>query len=457
MKLEIGNVWAHAVEAQAEELAFLKRYLTFESPGAKYTRAYQTHRWDGTYSLWKARDKNFPAGLGPIVHKGATREGMTMTWTDRRTAPVVAFRPVPEGWLRPYQMDALQACLNPDSLLPGRGIVSMVTGGGKTEIFAALGFKVQASWLVLVDTKDLMHQAAERYTKRTGEQAGVVGDGIWDPRRFTVATMQTLLRTLDSPLTAAFLASIQGLVIDEVHTAAAEGYQGLLAKIPHAYWRLGFSGTPLNREDKKDVSTLGATGPVIYKADPEALAAAGYISRPKITFIPAPQPPQPKDATWAEVYAAGIVDSDSRNKRVVETALKAARPALVFVKEIRHGHMLKAMMARYARVDFVWGQDSSTARKAAIERLERMDVDILVVSAVFNKGVDIPGVLSLINAAGGKSAIQAIQRLGRGMRKTKDKDEFEMWDFMDTGKWLKNHSRRRAEAYEQAGYEVKVG
>jgi superfamily II DNA or RNA helicase len=109
-------------------------------------------------------------------------------------------------------------------------------------------------------------------------------------------------------------------------------------------------------------------------------------------------------------------------------------------------------------VELVDGKHATGARKTYIEALERGDLDVLICTVIFQEGVDIPDLQSVIIATGGASSIAAIQRMGRGMRKVAGKTTFEVWDIMDTGdKWLEKHSRERGRAYLDEGHEVRVG
>jgi superfamily II DNA or RNA helicase len=223
---------------------------------------------------------------------------------------------------------------------------------------------------------------------------------------------------------------------------------------PNAYWRFGFSGTPLARGDQKNILSVAVLGEVIYRVRAEDLIARGVLSRPRIKFLPVRQTVLGID--WRVVYQAGVVDSTPRNRVVVGAAIAAAKPCLLFVMDISHGRALEAMLrAAKQKVEFVWGEDSSVERLRAIIRLRNGDIDVLVTSSVFDTGVDIPELKSIVNAVGLKSGIKTLQRLGRGSRIADGKVDFEVIDIDDRGNtWLRDHSRWRRKAYESEGYEV---
>jgi superfamily II DNA or RNA helicase len=395
----------------------------------------------------------FPAGLVPGVCRAAKRDKIEVRLLDcRERAP----KPDPDvdvSWLYDYQRAALRACIKKT-----RGIVWAPTGSGKTEIFCALARSIDCDWLFVADTIDLVQQAADRYEKRTGEQCGVVGDGQWSTARVTCATLQTLHKRADDPRTKELLRKVGGLVCDEMHVMPANTYYGVAQKAVNAFYRVGLSATPLARGDRRTVFAVATLGPVIYRIHPDTLIKAGRLARPKIRMIPVFQPSSA--TTWQGSYTSCIVNSQERNAAIVEAVRRCEKPALVFVKILKHGKKLaeeieKSGAHEYGSVEFVWGKWNAAAREAARARLERGDTSVVVVNVVWQKGIDIPDLRSVVVACGGTSVIAALQRIGRGMRVTPGKTEFEVWDFLDEGnKWTHRHALSRRRAYLSEGFEV---
>lgn len=54
-----------------------------------------------------------------------------------------------------------------------------------------------------------------------------------------------------------------------------------------------------------------------------------------------------------------------------------------------------------------------------------------VATTSWREGVDIPQLNAVVNSGGGKSEIQTLQGVGRGLRKTDDKNEVVIIDFLD--------------------------
>jgi superfamily II DNA or RNA helicase len=443
MWISVENAQSRVFRATDEELSWLAGYLTLEDANARFMKG------DGKIHLLSSVGHSFPSGFLPLVRKASP---FLVEVADARTKPCERDVTADLAWLRDYQLEGVER-----SIAAERGVLWCPTGSGKTEIAVGLALALPCRWLFAVHRATLMHQAADRYEQRTGLKAGRIGEGIWSVERFTAATFQTLFARMRSPEGVALLSGAQGLVVDEVHSVPASTFYRVAMRTVGAYWRIGMSGTPLARGDRKSIYTIAATGPVIYRIKPDVLIEAGVLARPHIRFVPVVQSSDGND--WHAVYRECIVESPARNAVVVALARKAAKPCLVFVKEIDHGKLLlQGLTAAGLRAEFVWGDKMTAQRKASIKRLVRGDIDALVASVVFQEGVDIPSLASVVIASGGRSVIATLQRIGRGMR-TDDgrKAGFDVWDIADRGcRWLDKHTRERAKAYAGEGYETTV-
>jgi len=459
MIIEVANSFSRVTSSDEEEIDWLRDYLTLRIKTWKF----------GSYDVEVLRlvgsaSNKFPTGFIGKIHQAAVDEGVKIEYLDRRARPNLDAGKADLSWLRDYQLAAVDSVFDAEKFKSqpfdpanmGRGILWLPTGSGKTEIAVALTLRFPARWLFLVHRTNLMDQAAERFEKRCNEKAGRIGEGVWAPERFTAATFQTVHARLADPKCAEWLSGIEGVIFDEGHTLPAGTFYCVAMRMTNAFFRIAMSGTPLARGDKRSAFVIGATGSVLYRIKPELLIDAGVLSRPTIRLATVSQITMKQN--WSEVYRECVVRSSARNAKVVQLAKKAMKPCLVFVKELKHGKALeKQIRAEGMSVEFVWGASELERRKAAIHRLVHGDVDVLIASVIFNEGVDIPELNSVVIASGGKSIISALQRIGRGMRVTDDKKTFEVWDINDVGnKWLERHTRQRLKAYIGEGHETSI-
>jgi superfamily II DNA or RNA helicase len=372
----------------------------------------------------------------------------------------------------------------------GRFLLGDFTVTHNTEIAVGLVLRVPTRWLFLVHKKDLLHQTVERFVKRAkgvldldpendaatddlsspealaAVGAGRIGDGEWiEGERFTVATFQTLYAALKDPSSANYskakklLESVGGMIVDECHTLPADSFVKVANMTKNAYWRIGMSGTPLARGDKRSLMAIGCLGEIIYRLEPKTLIDRGLLAMPIIKMIEVNHTVNPETAppTFQGVYGRYVVQSTRRNKALTEICKLADKPALLFVKEVKHGKILQDRLEREGiKSEFIWGQKETSQRKAAVERLLRGEIEVLICSVIFQEGTDIPELKSVIIASSGKSIIATLQRIGRGMRMSEGKgNTFEVWDIEDAGiDSLSKHSRARRKAYEKEGYKV---
>lgn len=255
-------------------------------------------------------------------------------------------------------------------------------------------------------------------------------------------------------------------IVHNCHTLPAQSFLQVAMLTRSAYYRVGVSGTPLDRDDNRSIYAVATLGPVIYRIKADTLIEAGVLARPSIRMVHCTQ--RSDKPTWQGVYGESIVRSPARNNVLIECAKVAKKPCLLFVKEISHGkHLEKMLLKAGIRCAFTWGNHSTNYRMSRVRDLVRGAIDVLVCSVVFQEGLDVPELESVIVGSGGKSVIATLQRIGRGMRVAKDKTTFEVWDLMDMGccrnnklgqhtgcKWLEKHSQRRVRAYLTEGYQT---
>jgi superfamily II DNA or RNA helicase len=465
MIIEMGNVHATVVHASPSERDWLNEYLAFPDEKARFRKLPPWKRGDSKVRMLEPSTSSFPAGFRDAVTKQAKADAIKVEWVDKRTCPAKVDPRADVSWLRDYQLEAINA---PSE----RGVFWHVTGAGKTEIMVAKAEQLPIKWAVFTADATLLQQTAERFAKRTGEDVGFIGDGKFAPKRVTIAMFQTVYRKLlaRDKATTEWLRGLDGVMVDECHQVPAGTFYRVVMSTARAYYRYGFSGTPFARGDKKSIFLWGSIGPVIHRVTAERLIEAGVLAQPTIRMVPVRQ--RSLGTTWASVYRESVSQSALRNDTLIRIAKRADKPCFLFVKEISHGkHLERELRAAGEKVEFVWGDKDTPQRKAALRRLAHGDTDILVCSVVFQQGVDIPELQSVIIGSAGKSTIMALQSLGRGTRRHDaqgrvTKDKFDVWDIKDVGcgctghgkhagcRWLEKHTRGRMHAYSIEKFDI---
>lgn len=445
--------------------------LAIEQKGSHFNPVVQSGLWDGRRHLFYADNGTFAKGLSKRVKKLCREAGYVVLVTkDERTLEPPAklerltvdmLHGEPAIALRDYQMDAIE-----NALKAGSGLLWIATNGGKTEIASAIIMVLKEKRaLFLVGTRNLLSQARERLARRLGtieEHIGVIGDGKFDPKHVTVATVQSLTTTKHpekKKLLAKYLKTIQLLFGDEVHHAKARTWLRLINRIP-AQWRFGLSGTPYGGDDN-GLIVEGCFGPVVARVTNDTLIQRGHSARPTIKMIEVSEPKLEVGLDWRGVYEHGIVRNVTRNNKIAQQAArfaKAGKPCLIMVRELLQGDQLSTMLrSRNVKHAFVHGKMPTSAVDHEKARFEEGKTQVLIASPIFDEGVDVPAIKALIIGDGGQSIRKILQQIGRGLREKKDgsANEVDIVDFADTTHhWLAKHSQERLGIYEAEKFKV---
>lgn len=458
MKITIHPSIVKVDRAVESETRFLNKTLTFiGKPGFVNVGGRIKPTPAPKMRLYQIKAQTFPIGMLEFVKRKAAEAEIHLSIEDKRENPgQITDFDLDKSGMRDYQIAAV------NSVLEHRvGILKHATGAGKSFTAICLVQKIDCRWLFLVNSSDLMHQFANSYKEKTGVEAGMIGDGIVrkPEGNLTVATFQTVHMKLQNPNMLKILERVEGLIVDECHTSASETFCNILQTCKSAVYRVGLSGTPFDRSDKKHVLLLGELGPSIHEVSSVELIERGFLASPKIMFVECQQTAPARN--WPEAKKRLIVESDKRNLMITGLVRDHIEyPALVFVEQLDHGKSLeKRFQSEGINCKFVHGAKDTKERAKAILDLERGELDVIITSKVFDVGVDIPSLKSIVMVGGGMSVIAVLQRLGRVLRidKATGKTTCIVFDILDTGnKWMEKHSKSRMKTLRDQGHKVEI-
>lgn len=347
--------------------------------------------------------------------------------------------------LRDYQADAVSTFLEKKE-----GIINIATGGGKTFTAAEIIRQADAKTLWIIDRKELLQQTRKELQELLGVNVGMIADGVNNPAEITIACIQSLnskLKELQD-----YLYTVNFVVVDEYHKSAAESYQKVFAKLPNTKYRLGLTATP-QRDDGKTPILYSILGDTICEVTTQDLIEKGYLVKPDITFYNL----QSTDfsSTYSEDYKNNIVENNRRNemiKNVVED--NPIRKILILTKLVGHGKVLQDMIPGAIHIHGSLGKNT---REELMNSFRTGENKVMIMTlSIGAEGLDIPDMDIIINASGNKGDTKSIQVLGRVLRTFSTKSKAEYIDFVDCGKYTRQHSEARIRAIEAQGHEVKV-
>ena len=129
---------------------------------------------------------------------------------------------------------------------------------------------------------------------------------------------------------------------------------------------------------------------------------------------------------------------------------------LVLCNRISHLNLLSDFFRKFG-LDFyeLQGKTPLGVRTEAIQKIRKSGRGIILATKIFDVGVDIPALNSLVLAGGGKAPITLRQKIGRGLRVKEGENIVHVFDFMNVSAGLlAKHCLERWEVYENEKFEI---
>ncbi|MFV8053901.1 DUF3427 domain-containing protein [Mycobacterium sp. 48b] len=346
---------------------------------------------------------------------------------------------------KPYQAELLEQ-LDAERVLHDRhrNLIVAATGTGKT-VIAALDYRRlvrevhgrDLTLLFVAHRKEILQQARRMYQEVLTDPlfGELLVDGDQPTRwRHVFASIQSL--------TADRLSSIESnhfdiVVIDEFHHAQAASYRRLLAHIAPMEL-LGLTATP-ERGDGIDVRAffggrVAAELRLWDALEQNLLCPFHYFGIHDGTDLETLQWKRGGYdlAELNEIYTG----NDARTRIVLDqlqdkVADVGAMRALGFCVSVEHArYMADQFVAAGIPARAIVGLDDSVERRTALTALRNRDVNVLFTVDLFNEGLDIPLVDTVLFLRPTESATVFLQQLGRGLRLAPGKTVLTALDFV---------------------------
>ncbi|WP_245679200.1 DUF3427 domain-containing protein [Actinomadura hibisca] len=371
------------------------------------------------------------------------RERLDTALTAEQSGPV----PLPlkianiDVWPYPYQqkiLDELDAAREVHQRW--RNLVVMATGTGKT-VVAALDYqrlrqrgKVD-SLLFVAHRKEILEQSLSTF--RTVLKDGSFGELLVDgnkPQQWqhVFASIQSLNSLSDLAPDAFSM-----VIVDEFHHAAAASYARLLDRLKPTVL-LGLTATP-ERSDGDDILHWFDGRPDVELRLWEALERGllvpfhyfGIHDDSDLTGITWSR--KGYDSTELTELYTGL---HTRVNMIVQALLDklgnvSTMKAVGFCVSIQHAHfMADQFNYRGIPARAVTSTMSTADRETALQELRNGTLNVVFTVDLFNEGVDVPDINTVLFLRPTESATVFLQQLGRGLRLTEDKPVLTVLDFV---------------------------
>jgi superfamily II DNA or RNA helicase/HKD family nuclease/SOS-response transcriptional repressor LexA len=332
-----------------------------------------------------------------------------------------------------HQTAALQALSQAREAGTVKGLVVLATGMGKTYLAAFDAAQLDATKVLFVaHREEILLQAETSFlkilpNKKVGRYSGKQKDREYD---MLFASVQTIGQA--SHLNQFESNTFDFIVVDEFHHAAANGYKRLLEHFTPKFM-LGLTATP-NRTDGSDILKL-CDNNLIYQQDlfdgvkAEVLCPFSYygIFDKEVDYEHLPW----RNGRFDPEKLSNKLATKSRAKHALnEWKEKAQSTSLAFCVSRKHADYMADYFNQQGVNAASVHSDSSLTRSEALENLSNGDIAILFSVDLFNEGVDLPQIDTVLLLRPTESKILFLQQMGRGLRQSEGKERLVILDFV---------------------------
>jgi superfamily II DNA or RNA helicase len=495
MKITIYNNKCY-VECNYAESRWLSSVLT-KGTGKRNFR-------DGSeikHYFYNYKAKSFPTGLLKEVITFPGVEQLGIELDDRREGIELPEEPATiKGFeKREYQDEAVRLMLQKK-----RGTIQAATNSGKSLCLARFLKTIEKTGvrsIVFIHNQEIFEQLYETISKSVKSVVGTVLSKKTDcsHSQVTIAMVKTFANRLgEHKHVTKLYEDAQVIVADECHHLVAPTYQNLFLE-SNAPVRIGMSGTVPAEDTYQGWLVRSLTGPILIDITNKELIEAGISAKPIVEmhrhdsshlfdrefynecireFVAAKAHQLPDgslfrmDGSFINIFwkvqffahyqrrciERGMIHNEKRNEKIVELVRQDPNKQYLIVTErLDHGdNMLNLFRGAGTDVEFVNGNTPGSDRDDMVSRFRKGELKVLISSTVLDEGVDIDKIETLVLAGVMKSKRALKQRIGRGLRKKKDKPNvLRVIDFDDIGnKYMERYSGEREEIWTSEGFEV---
>ncbi len=324
-----------------------------------------------------------------------------------------------------------------------RNLLVAATGTGKT-VVSAFDYKrfkqknASAKLLFVAHRKEILQQAQATFqgVLRDNNFGDLWVDGLTpDSYEYVFASVQTLNNSLQSlNLTEHYYDFI---IIDEVHHIAADSYRSILEKFSPKIL-LGLTATP-ERMDGADIlkdfcNVIAAEIRLPEALNRKLLSPFQYFSISDSVDL---SNVSWRNGRYAPTELTNLYMSNTRRVGEIITAcenylldLELVR-ALCFCVTREHAKFMYEHFSQAGlKSDYLVSGGNSGDRRTIRRRLQAKEINFLFVVDIFNEGVDIPEIDTVLFLRPTESLTVFMQQLGRGLRLSDDKECLTVLDFV---------------------------
>lgn len=414
------------------------------------TRTALSQGVEWNYRVVPSRDA---AGFGEVVRgfaalfRGPATVALDQAWIDayRKRRPrektkatgdrveVTAEPPEPPPEPHDVQKEALAALEETRANGASAGLVVLATGLGKTWLSAFDSHRPEFRRVLFVaHREEILGQAMKTFRRiRPAAKLGLYTGTQKDENADVLfASVQTLSR--EAHLRRFDRRDFDYVVVDEFHHASARTYRRLIDYFEPKFL-LGLTATP-ERTDGGDLLSLCGEN-LVYRCGLREAIERGFLST--FRYFGVPDLVDYSNIPWRsqrfepEQLEAAVATRERAQNALEQLQKHGGEKTIAFCCSKRHAdYMRDFFLASEIPAASVHSGEGSDPRAGSLEKLESGELQVVFAVDMFNEGVDIPHIDTVLMLRPTESQLLWTQQFGRGLRKADGKEDLAVIDYI---------------------------
>ncbi len=316
-----------------------------------------------------------------------------------------------------------------------QGRIIAPPGKGKTVIALGAISRLKCPTLIIVEKTHIAQQWVDRAKEHIGADLGMIGDGKWEEKPISVATIQTLWSRQETLDEINWWENWSMVILDEQHHIPAQTFMEIIQRFSARY-RIGLSATKGKSKAKDKVSQL-VFGETLYEDTEVNIKPEIHTIETSFTFDYHPTSKVGRKVVrnnYQKLVSALVEDTVRNNLIVNKITDNQDHCNLVLSRRLGHLETLKKMCIGRGideeKCYWLTGEEPTDERMDIYRRAD--SGSCVIFSTVADEAVDIPRIDRIYLTFPAKNPETIWQQIGRGTRDHSDKQYGTIvYDFVD--------------------------
>lgn len=453
-----------------EDVAYeLSDIFTFEVPGAQFSPAYKKKLWDGKIRLFNLRKRTIYAGLlKTITNYLDDKEyeynvDIAVDSSDsKHLKRFIQDLELPSAIVpRDYQLEAVKHAVKET-----RALLLSPTASGKSLIIYLLMRFYEEKTLIIVPTTSLVYQMRDDFVSYGYDIDNIhcimAGEDKVSDKPVVISTWQSIHK-----LSKDFYNPYKVIIGDEAHLFKAKSLTTIMEKTTSVPYRFGFTGT-LDGSQTNKLVLEGLFGSVFKVTSTKELMDSNYLAEMSIRCITLSHPEEARKLLKGSTYPQEIdylCQNKKRNNFIKNLAFNCKGNTLVLFQMVeKQGRLLFDLMKEQGKNVFYVDGGTKAEDRESVRKFAEENTNVVIIASygVFSTGVNIKNLHNVIFASPSKSRVRNLQSIGRGLRRSSEKDKAVVYDISDDIKhrnkdnYTLQHFKERLRIYSEEKFNFKV-